>query len=137
MSGFLPLLSTVTAGDVATAVRAELATELARIDAAISTRLATAGYTAPDNAGIAVIKAKTDNIPASPAAAGEYTAAIAAIPAQTVTAMDTNSIGLAMIPDIPTLAEIVAATIPVNVQAVNGITITGAGIEDTDEWRPA
>jgi hypothetical protein len=38
MSGFLPILSTVTADDVATAVRAELATELGRIDAAVSTR---------------------------------------------------------------------------------------------------
>lgn len=63
---------------------------LSRLDAAISTRLATAGYTAPDNATIATratqasvdtvagyldtevaaIKAKTDNLPASPAAVG-------------------------------------------------------------------
>jgi hypothetical protein len=46
-------------------------TELARLDVAVSTRLATAGYTAPDNAGIAAIKAKTDNLPASPAAMGD------------------------------------------------------------------
>jgi hypothetical protein len=51
-----------TAVEVATAVRAELATELARIDAAITSRLATAGYTAPDNAGITAIKAKTDSL---------------------------------------------------------------------------
>lgn len=37
------------------------------LDAAVSSRLATSGYTAPDNAGIAAIKAKTDNLPASPA----------------------------------------------------------------------
>lgn len=43
----------------ASAVRSELATELARIDAAISTRLAAAGYTAPDNASIAAILADT------------------------------------------------------------------------------
>lgn len=43
----------------AAAVRAELATELARIDAAISTRLAAAGYTAPDNVSIAAILADT------------------------------------------------------------------------------
>jgi hypothetical protein len=115
MSGFLPLLSTVTAADVASAVRTNLATELARIDAAISTRLATAGYTAPDNAGIA-------SLPTA---------------AEIRTEMDTNSTGLAMIADVPTLAEIEAATIPVNVQQVNGVTITGTGIEDTDEWRPA
>lgn len=70
-----------TGAEIATAVRTELATELARIDAAISSRLALAGYTAPDNATItaiasfvdtevAAIKAKTDNLPASPAAVG-------------------------------------------------------------------
>lgn len=48
-----------SAAGTATAVRAELATELARIDAAISTRLAAAGYTAPDNASIAAILADT------------------------------------------------------------------------------
>lgn len=40
-------LAAGAASEIATAVRAELATELARVDAAISTRLATAGYTAP------------------------------------------------------------------------------------------
>ena len=39
----------------ATAVRSELATELARVDVAVSSRLATAGYVAPDNAGIAAL----------------------------------------------------------------------------------
>ena len=33
----------------------------------VNTRLATSGYTAPDNAGISAIKAKTDNLPADPA----------------------------------------------------------------------
>lgn len=37
------------------------------LDAAITSRLASAGYTAPDNAGITAIKAKTDNLPANPA----------------------------------------------------------------------
>lgn len=35
---------------------------LTNLDAAISSRLATAGYTAPDNAGITAIKAKTDQL---------------------------------------------------------------------------
>lgn len=43
-------------------VRTNLATELARIDVATSSRLATAGYTAPANADIAAIKAKTDTL---------------------------------------------------------------------------
>lgn len=36
----------------------------ASVVADIATRLATSGYTAPDNAGITAIKAKTDNLPA-------------------------------------------------------------------------
>jgi hypothetical protein len=51
-----------SATDVATAVRTELATELARVDAAISTRLASASYTAPANSDISAIKSKTDAI---------------------------------------------------------------------------
>ncbi len=35
---------------------------LSRVDAAVSTRLASAGYTAPDNAGIAAVQAKTDSL---------------------------------------------------------------------------
>lgn len=50
-------------GAIGGEVRTELATELGRIDAAVSTRNATA----PDNAGIAAIKAKTDNLPSDPA----------------------------------------------------------------------
>lgn len=47
-----------------------------RIDAAVSSRLAAAGYTAPDNATITAIKAKTDNLPAAPAAVGDIPTAI-------------------------------------------------------------
>lgn len=51
----------------------QLATVLANqttINNNVLARLATTGYTAPDNASIASIKAKTDNLPASPAAIG-------------------------------------------------------------------
>lgn len=41
------------------------------INATISSRLASASYTAPDNASITAIKAKTDNLPAAPAAVGD------------------------------------------------------------------
>lgn len=41
------------------------------LNATISSRLAAASYTAPDNTSIAAIKAKTDNLPASPAATGD------------------------------------------------------------------
>jgi hypothetical protein len=36
----------------------------------VNTRLASSGYTAPDNAGISAVKAKTDNLPAAPAVEG-------------------------------------------------------------------
>jgi len=49
-----------SAATVASAVRSELSTELARIDIATGTRLASADYTAPDNAGVTAIKTKTD-----------------------------------------------------------------------------
>ncbi len=43
-------------------------TRLNHLDADISTRLATSGYTAPANSDITAIKGKTDNLPSSPAA---------------------------------------------------------------------
>jgi hypothetical protein len=49
-----------SASTVAAAVRSELSVELARVDQAISTRLASSGYTAPANSDISAIKAKTD-----------------------------------------------------------------------------
>ena len=74
-----PVTAVPTAAANATAVRSELATELARIDVATSTRLASASYTAPDNASVAAIKAKTDNLPSDPADASEITAAFTEI----------------------------------------------------------
>ena len=56
--------SAPTAAQNATAVRSELATELARIDTSVASRLAASGYTAPDNASITTIKQNTGLIPA-------------------------------------------------------------------------
>ncbi len=61
-AGTTTLLSRLTSGR---------ATNLDNLDATTSSRLATAGYTAPDNADIVLIKAKTDNLPAAPAAASD------------------------------------------------------------------
>jgi hypothetical protein len=55
---------------VASAVRTEL-TELSNLDASVSSRLASASYTAPANSDISAIKSKTDNLPASPAAVSD------------------------------------------------------------------
>lgn len=66
--------SVPTAAANASAVRTELATELGRVDAAVSSRLATSGYTAPDNAAaqMAALNSAAVNsrLPASPAAVG-------------------------------------------------------------------
>jgi hypothetical protein len=53
-----PSLSGLTLSAIAAQVRTELTTELGRIDAAITTRLASASYTAPDNTNIANIAAR-------------------------------------------------------------------------------
>lgn len=64
------------------AIRAELdtnSTKLAHLDADVSTRMATFTYTAPDNASITAIKAKTDNLPVDPTSAAVVAAEIAAV----------------------------------------------------------
>jgi hypothetical protein len=106
-------LAADAAAEIATQVRAELTTELGRIDVAVSTRLASVGYTAPlDAAGVrsavglasanldtqlstiddfldtevAAIKAKTDNLPSDPADQSAVEAAITAATAGLATA---------------------------------------------------
>jgi len=79
-SGDLP--SVPTAADNATAVRAEL-TELANLDASVSSRSTLTTGDIP-SADITAIKAKTDNLPAAPAAASDIPASdITAIKAKT------------------------------------------------------
>ena len=76
--------SVPTPSEIASQVRTELATELARVDVATSTRLASSAYTAPANSDITAIKSKTDNLPASPAATSDIPSAnITAIKAKT------------------------------------------------------
>ncbi len=61
-----------------TAIRTEMdsnSTKLANLDATTSSRLASSSYTAPDNADIVLIKAKTDNLPATPAATSDIPSA--------------------------------------------------------------
>lgn len=57
--------SLATPPPAASDIRAEMdanSTKLANLDATISSRLATSGYTAPDNTSVAAIKAKTDQL---------------------------------------------------------------------------
>ena len=73
---------------------------LNHLDADISSRLASASYTAPDNSDIVLIKldttsikAKTDNLPATPSSQGDVTtvgAAVAAIPINPLLTIDSR-----------------------------------------------
>jgi hypothetical protein len=75
---------TTSSGPTAVEIRQEIDANSTKLDAAISSRLAGSAYTAPANSDITSIKAKTDNLPASPAATGDIPSAnISAIKAKT------------------------------------------------------
>jgi hypothetical protein len=102
----IPTTAAPSASAVASATRTELSTELSRIDQAISSRLASSSYTAPANSDITAIKAKTDNLPASPAATGDIPSAnIAAIKSKT-DALNTER--LANVPTVNILGTLLA-----------------------------
>lgn len=79
--GPLILSATAVGGDQATmlydivAFNPQSATNLglSNLDTTVSSRLATSGYTAPDNTSITAIKAKTDNLPTAPASTTNIT----------------------------------------------------------------
>lgn len=68
------------------------AARLDNLDATVSSRLAASGYTAPDNASVTAIKAKTDALPASPAPAGDTTGLTAYGASKLTTADITNAV---------------------------------------------
>ncbi|TXH41102.1 MAG: hypothetical protein E6Q97_38380 [Desulfurellales bacterium] len=95
------------------------------IDAKTSTRLATSGYTAPDNASVTAIKAKTDNLPSDPAdhslVMAEIDAVLSAIlslnnlssaGAQTAAAAALAAYDAATGADVTAIAAILAVTNP-------------------------
>lgn len=92
-----------------------------RIDAAISTRLASASYTAPDNATITAINLKTTNLPASPAATGDIPTT-----AQIATAVYTTQMTESYAADgvAPTLAQALFLTM----QSLSEFSIAGTTI---------
>jgi hypothetical protein len=125
------------------------ATNLDNLDATVSSRLASASYTAPDNANIATIagklpvnniadenlviaattsilsdtgaiKAKTNNLPASPAATSD-------IPTANITAIKAKT-------DALTFTK--AGEVDSNIHSVNGTGVSGDGKTGT-EWGPS
>ncbi len=107
---------------------------VAHLDADISSRLATSGYTAPDNSDIAAIKAKTDNLPAAPAdesliiaATNSLASSIAALPtAATVSAIKSKT---------DSLTFTIAGQIDANTQYINDVQVNGDGGAGTP-WGP-
>lgn len=95
---------------------------LSRLDAAVSSRLATAGYTAPDNASVATILTNTDVATSTRLAAASYTApdnaGVAAIQTKT-----------------DSLTFTVAGKVDANTQYIKGQEVNGAGTE-ADPWGP-
>lgn len=99
------------------AITSSEAPALANLDAAVSTRLATAGYTAPDNASVAAILGYVDTEVAAVLAAVDTE--VAAIKAKT-----------------DQLTFTVANQLDANIQYVNDVAVTGDGQSGT-EWGPA
>lgn len=129
-------LAATAASEIATAVRTELAAELALIDAAISSRLASASYTAPDNTTISAIAGYLDT---------EVAAILAAVDTEVaaiVSTLGAAGAGLTAVPwnatwdaevqsevadalaayDPPTKAELDAAVAPLALEATLAAT---------------
>jgi hypothetical protein len=87
------LIVDTTAADFTAADRTTLQSIAANADVPVSTRLPTAGYTAPDNAAITAIKNKTDGLPADPASATQV--ATRAAPGDAMTLPSTERDALA------------------------------------------
>lgn len=125
-----------SAATVASQVRTELTTELARIDAAITTRLAAAGYTAPDNAGIADIPTNSELASALAAADDAVLSAIAALndfdPAADtvahVTLVDTTTTNTDMVSAAPTAASVADAVWDESIAAHDAAGSTGEAL---------
>lgn len=131
-------LNNLSAAQVNTEVDTALAdvglttTITGRIDAAISTRLASGSYTAPANSTIAAIDAKTSNLPSDPADQSLVIAATDAL-ATLITTVDTVVDGIKAKTD--SLTFTVSGQVDANVQSVNETAITGAGTT-LDPWGP-
>jgi hypothetical protein len=128
-------------------IRSEMdanSTKLAHLDADVSTRLAASGYTAPDNTDIAAIKAKTDLIPASPAAVGDIPSAstvAAAVRTNLTTELGridvaVSSVGGGSAPTAVEIAdEVQTRTLNADIKKVNSISISGTGTAG-NPWGP-
>jgi hypothetical protein len=115
-----------SAATIATAVRSELATELGRIDATVSSRNATA----PDNAGIAAIKAKTDTLENTDLTGIATSAEIAAL--NDVSAADVVTAMQAVADDFKADVSSLASQASVDAIPTNTVLATDARLDNLD-----
>lgn len=121
-----------SAATVASAVRTELATELGRIDVATSTRLASASYTAPDNAGIAAIP--TNPLLASDVRLDNLDAAISTRLATAGYTAPANADIVAIKAKTDNLTFTVTGEVDSNVKSINDVEVLGNGTSG-NLWR--
>jgi len=126
----------ITAAKIAAgAITSSEAPALANLDAAVSTRLAAAGYTAPANSDITAIKAKTDNLPSDPADESLLEAAIATrLASAGYTAPDNAGIGAIKaktdnLPADPADESSLQAAIATRAQAGDAMTLTSGAVD--------
>lgn len=124
-----------TVGSVTGSVGSVVGLTVSNLDATVSSRLAASGYTTPDNAGIALIKAKTDNLPAAPADESLIIAATNAL-ATSIAALPTTTTVNAIKAKTDSLNFTVSGKADANVTHVNTHAVTGDGHSGT-EWGPA
>jgi hypothetical protein len=113
--------SAYTTPPTVVAIRTEMDTNSTKLDAAISTRLASSAYVAPANADITAVKAKTDLIPASPAAVGSAMALTSGYDAAKTAATQTS---VNAIPTTPLLAANYTAPDNTSITAIKAKTDT-------------
>lgn len=106
------------------------------IDAAISSRLASASYTAPDNSTITAINAKTTNLPSDPADASDIAASFVTVNSKLDAIDDFVDTEVSAIKaKTDSLTFTVAGQVDANIQYVNDVLVTGDGQTGT-EWGP-
>jgi hypothetical protein len=143
-------LASNAASEIATAVRTELTTELGRIDTTVSSRLASASYTAPlDAAGtrtavglasanldtqLSTIDTVVDSILVDTAEIGAAGAGLTALASQT--SVDTvDTVVDAIKAKTDSLTFTTAGQVDSNVKYVNDVQVDGTGTEG-DPWGP-
>lgn len=120
-------------GTLTTRLTSTRAGLLDHLDADISSRLASGSYTAPDNAGIAAIEAKTNNLPSDPADASDIAAAITSLQSHGDGAWATAT-GFSTSADITTAVSTIEGYGDTNWSTATGFSTLGSGDVSAAVW---